>query len=167
MTISPLRLALVLLLIGLLAWVVIDYQGDQVVAARQALSDTQHELNIAYDELADEREAARLAGEMLDARNEIDNQRTQELNRALDQNLRLQRDVTDGRQRLLVKATCPAPVPGAAGSAGVADAATAELSADARPDYFTLRSELIQTREMLLGLQDYIRRLVQRTPAQP
>ncbi|GAB7531601.1 lysis protein [Pseudomonas sp. 3A(2025)] len=167
MTISPLRLALVLLLIGLLGWVVIDYLGDQVVTARQALSDTQSELDSAYNELADQREAARLAGEMLDARNEIDNQRTQELNRALDENLRLQRDVTDGRQRLLVKATCAAPVPGAAGSAGVADAGTAELDPDARSDYFTLRDQLALAREMILGLQDYIRRVVQRTPAQP
>ncbi|MCF5806476.1 lysis protein, partial [Pseudomonas tremae] len=74
--------------------------------------------------------------------------------------------VADGSYRLRIKAFCPA-MPSAAGTAGLADAGSAELAADARPDYFTLRDELALSRQMILGLQDYIRQVVQRTPAQP
>ncbi len=156
MTTNP----LVLILVCLLAWIALDYQGDQLASARQDLERVQSDLATAQ-------ESARQDREKQTARDDIDKQRTEELNRAQAENLRLQRDIADGRQRLLVKATCPAPMPGAAGGARLDDAGTAELAADARPDYFTLRSELIQTREMLLGLQDYIRQVVQRTPAQP
>ncbi|MCF5806479.1 lysis protein, partial [Pseudomonas tremae] len=74
--------------------------------------------------------------------------------------------VADGSYRLRIKAFCPA-MPSAAGTAGLADAGSAELAADARSDYFTLRDELALSRQMILGLQDYIRQVVQRTPAQP
>jgi prophage endopeptidase len=53
------------------------------------------------------------------------------------------------------------------GAGRVADAGTAELAADARPDYFTLRDELTLSRKMTLGLQDHIRQVCMRTPAQP
>ncbi len=156
MTTNP----LVLILVCLLAWIALDYQGDQLASARQDLERVQSDLATAQ-------ESARQDREKQTARDDIDKQRTEELNRAQAENLRLQRDIADGRRRLLVKAICPAAVPGAAGATRLDDAGTAELAADARPDYFTLRSELIQSREMLLGLQDYIRQVVQRTPAQP
>ncbi|MGP4922833.1 hypothetical protein [Pseudomonas lundensis] len=41
----------------------------------------------------------------------------------------------------------------------MADAATAELATDARPDYFTLRDQLALSREIILGLQDHVRRI--------
>jgi prophage endopeptidase len=49
----------------------------------------------------------------------------------------------------------------------VADAGSAELAADARPDYFTLVDQLALTRQMVLGLQDHIRDVVQRPTAKP
>ncbi|QHF01229.1 lysis protein [Pseudomonas asturiensis] len=160
MTISPLRLALFLLLTGLLAWVAYDRQRDQLVTARRDLSDTQIQLER-------ELEKARLTGQQLATRNQIDAERTEALNHVRAENLRLQRAVADRNQRLLIRASCSAVVPATAGSTGLDDANTAELAADARSDYFTLRDELALAREMILGLQDYIRRVVQGTPAQP
>ena len=159
MTISPLRLALFLLVVGLLAWCVFDYQGDQLDAARDDLSQVTADLE-------DERGASRLAREQLAARDQLDTHHTEELNRARSQINTLQLAVADGRYRLRIKAACPA-MPGAPGSAGLGDAGTAELAADARSDYFTLRNELALSRQMILALQDYIRQVVQRTPAQP
>lgn len=160
MTISPLRLVLFLLLTGLLAWVAYDRQRDQLVTARRDLSDTQIQLER-------ELEKARLTGQQLANRNQIDTERTEALNHVRAENLRLQRAVADRNQRLLIRANCSAAVSGTAGSTGLDDANTAELAADARSDYFTLRDELALAREMILGLQDYIRRVVQSTPAQP
>lgn len=159
MTISPLRLALFLLVVGLLTWCVFDYQGDQLDAARDDLSQVSADL-------VTEQKAARLAREQLAARDQLDTQHTKELNRALTKNSDLQRAVAAGIERLRVHATCSAGS-GAAGTASLADAGTAELTADARSAYFTLRDELARSRQMILALQDYIRQVVQRTPAQP
>ncbi len=159
MTISPLRLALFLLVVGLLTWCVFDYQGDQLDAARDDLSQVSADL-------VTEQKAARLAREQLAARDQLDTQHTKELNRALTKNSDLQRAVAAGIERLRVHATCSAGS-GAAGTASLADGGTAELTADARSAYFTLRDELARSRQMILALQDYIRQVVQRTPAQP
>ena len=105
------------------------------------------------------REAARISGEMLADRDEIDRTRTQELNHARSEIADLQRAVDAGTQRLRVKAVCPITVPAKTGAGGVDDGATAELSADARSDYFTLRDQLAVSREMILGLQDHMRRI--------
>lgn len=102
------------------------------------------------------REAARISGEMIASRDAIDRNRTQELNDARTQIDTLRLDVADGRQRLLVKATCSTNAPDATAAGGVADAGTAELPADARSDYFTLRDQLALSKQMILGLQDYV-----------
>ncbi|WP_024670945.1 lysis system i-spanin subunit Rz [Pseudomonas tremae] len=159
MTVSPLRLALFLLVVGLLTWCAFEYQGNQLVAARADLVDVTADLHT-------EREAARLARDQLAARDQLDTHHTEELNRARAQINTLQLAVADGSYRLRIKAFCPA-MPGTASTAGLADAGSAELAADARSDYFTLRDELALSRQMILGLQDYIRQVVQRTPAQP
>jgi len=159
MTISPLRLAVFLLLTGLLAWAAYDYQRDQLVETRAELAGVTAELQA-------KREAARLAEEQLAARDQLDTRHTQELTRALTENLDLRRAVDAGRQRLRIKAVCPG-MPNATGATGLADGNTAELATNARSDYFTLRDELARSRQMILGLQDYIRLVVQRTPAKP
>ncbi|UXL40538.1 lysis protein [Pseudomonas fragi] len=117
------------------------------------------ERNSAKLEVVGLREAARISGEMLADRDENDRTRTEELNHALSKNADLQRDVADGRQRLRINATCPVAK---ASPGSVADAGTAELAADARSDYFTLRNQLALSREMILGLQDHVRRICQR-----
>ena len=125
------------------------------------------ERNRALFEVSGLREAARISGEMLADRDEIDRTRTQELNHARSEIADLQRAVGNGTQRLLVKAACPVTVPAKTGTGGVADAGTAELAADARSDYFTLRDQLALSRQMILGLQDYTRHVCQRMPANP
>ena len=168
MTISPLRLAIVLLLASLATYVLFDYVADQRDQARTERDDAVLELGTVTTERDGLLEAARISGEMLAARDANDLKHTQELKSALDQNKSLQLDVAAGRSRLLVKASCPAaPVATHSGTGSVADAGSTELAADARSDYFTLRDELTLTRRMVLGLQDYIRTVVQRPPAKP
>ena len=167
MTISLPRLALFLLLASLATYILFDYVADQRDAARGERDAAVLDLGTVTTERDGLREAARISGEMLAARDANDLKHTLELNDALDHNKSLQRAVDDGRQRLLVKAHCPTAVPGATSTGGMADAGPAELAADARSDYFTLRNQLALTRQMVLGLQDYIRTVVQRPPAKP
>lgn len=156
MTISPLRLALLVLLASLLLWIAFDQVKDQRDAARL-------ERDSAQFEVTGLREAARISGEMLGERDAIDLERTTELNDAINENQGLRRAVDTGRQRLRIAASCPAvAVPTAAGASRVADAGTAELAADARPDYFTLRDQLALSKQMILGLQQHVLRVCRR-----
>ena len=160
MTISPLRLFLILVFTSLLAWCAFDWVADQ-------RDDARRERDSAQSEVSGLREAARISGEMLAARDQVDQKNTTELNDANTQIDVLRRDVDDGRQRLLIRATCSPAVPTATGAARVADAGTAELAADARPDYFTLQGQLALSKQMILGLQDYTRQVCLRMPAKP
>ena len=160
MTISPLRIFLILVLTGLLAWCAFDWVADQ-------RDDARRERDSAQSEVSGLREAARISGEQLADRDRLDQKNTEELNLANAQIEALRRDVDDGRKRLSVRATCKPAVPSTTGAAGVADAGTAELAEDARPDYFTLRDQLALSRQMILGLQDYTRQVCLRMPAKP
>ena len=117
------------------------------------------ERNRALFEVSGLREAARISGEMLADRDENDLTRTKALNHALSEINDLRRAVDDGSKRLRVEATCSTPKPDQTGAGGVADAGTAELTADARSDYFTLRDQLALSEKMILGLQDHARRI--------
>ena len=117
------------------------------------------ERNRALFEVSGLREAARISGEMLADRDENDLTRTKALNHALSEINDLRRAVDDGSKRLRVEATCSTPKPDQTGAGGVADAATPELTADARSDYFTLRDQLALSEKMILGLQDHARRI--------
>ena len=162
MTISPLRLFLFVVLASLLTWCAFDWVADQRDTARR-------ERDSAVSERDGLREAARISGELLAARDQGDQKNTEELTHVRAENDALRRDIDDGRQRLSVRATCRPAVPTAtgAGAARVADAGTAELATDARPDYFTLRDQLALSRQMILGLQDYTRQVCLRMPANP
>ena len=138
-----------ILVLCLVAWFGFDLLQGQRDTARS-------ERDAALFEVNGLRDAARISGEMLADRDAIDLQRTLELNHERAENDALRLDVAAGRKRLSVKATCSAAVPASAGAGGVADAATAELAADARPDYFTLRDQLALSKQMILGLQDYV-----------
>ncbi|AJO81037.1 lysis system i-spanin subunit Rz [Pseudomonas sp. MRSN 12121] len=150
MTFSPWRLALFALVAGLLLWAAFDWLTDQVDEAQRERDQARYE----RDGL---REAARLSGELLAERDAIDRQRTQELTHERNQNLLLQRAVDAGHQRLLVKAACSTRGTTDPGAGGLADAGSAELTADARSDYFTLRDQLALSRQMILGLQGHVR----------
>ena len=160
MTISPLRIFLILVLTGLLAWCAFDWVADQ-------RDDARRERDSAQSEVSGLREAARISGEQLADRDRLDQKNTEELNLANAQIEALRRDVDDGRKRLSVRATCKPAVPSTTGAAGVADAGTAELAADARSDYFTLVGQLALSKQMILGLQDYTRQVCLRMPAKP
>ncbi|WP_331695229.1 lysis system i-spanin subunit Rz [Pseudomonas sp. ZY71] len=156
-----LRQALFLVVLCLVAWIGFDSLLGQRDEARR-------ERDSAKWEASGLREAARISGEMLAERDAIDQRNTKELTDARTENERLRRAIGDGTGRLYVSATCPASgsVPTAAGTARVADAGRAELAADARPDYFTLRDQLALSRQMILGLQQYALGVCRRTPVQ-
>ena len=160
MTISPLRLFLILVLTGLLAWCAFDWVADQ-------RDDARRERDSAQSEVSGLREAARISGEMLATRDQVDQKNTKELNHVRAENDALRRNVDDGSQRLRIRATCRPALPTTTGAASVADAGTAEFATDARPDYFTLRDQLALSRQMILGLQDDTRQVCQRMPANP
>lgn len=132
------------------------------LAAWFLFSNLIDERNRALFEVSGLREAARISGEMLADRDENDHTRTKALNHALSEINDLRRAVDSGSKRLFVKASCSTQKPDQTGPGRVADAATAELAADARSDYFTLRNQLALSREMILGLQDHVRRICQR-----
>ncbi|MDD0969371.1 MULTISPECIES: lysis system i-spanin subunit Rz [Pseudomonas] len=155
-----LREALFLVVLCLVAWIGFDALEGQRDEARR-------ERDSAKWEASGLREAARISGEMLAERDAIDQRNTKELTDARNENERLRRAVGDGSDRLLVRATCPASgsVSATAGTARVADAGRAELSADARSDYFTLRDQLAKSRQMIVGLQQYALGVCRRSPA--
>ena len=142
----------VLIAIAFALW----FSGGLLIDERDS---ARSERDTAQLEVTGLREAARISGEMLADRDENDRIRTEVLNHALSKNADLQRDVADGRERLHVNATCSSPKSDHTSAGSVADAATAELAADARPDYFTLRDQLALSREMILGLQDHVLRI--------
>ncbi|WP_426205202.1 lysis system i-spanin subunit Rz [Pseudomonas sp. TWP3-1] len=155
-----LREGLFLIVLCLVVWVGFATLEDQRDTARR-------ERDIAQWEVNGLREAARISGEMLAERDAIDQRNTTELTHVRTENDRLRLAVDDGNQRLLVRAACPATgsVPATAGAARVADAGRAELAADARPDYFTLRDQLALSRQMILGLQQYALSVCRQSPA--
>jgi prophage endopeptidase len=130
------------------------FVGFQILEGQR--DTARKERDAAQFEVTGLREAARISGEMLAARDAIDRNRTQELNDARTEIDTLRLDVADGRQRLRIKATCSVTSPDTTGAGGVADAGTAELAADARSDYFTLKDQLALSKQMILGLQDYV-----------
>lgn len=133
----------------LLLWRV-DHLAQELNASEKAASQYQRSTESL-------RATIRTTRQLLLDNAELDKKHTQELKDAQDQNQRLRADVAAARQRLLIRATCSgvrADAPTATG--GVADAGTAELAADARQDYFTLRDQIALTRQQVLGLQDYI-----------
>ncbi|MDQ0702400.1 prophage endopeptidase [Pseudomonas sp. W3I7] len=141
-----------ILLLCLLAWFGFDLLQGQRDTARA-------ERDAAQGEVSGLREAARISGEMLAERDAIDLKRTQELNDERAENDVLRLDVAAGRKRLRLNATCSAPAESENGAGGLDDGAAAELTADARQDYFTLRDQLALSRQMILGLQDHVRRV--------
>ncbi|MGG2018896.1 lysis system i-spanin subunit Rz [Pseudomonas sp. S8] len=155
-----LREALFLVVLCLVVWIGFDALEGQRDEARR-------ERDSAKWEASGLREAARISGEMLAERDAIDQRNIKELTDAHTENKRLRHAVDDGTRRLRIRATCPATgsVSATAGAARVADAGRAELAADARQDYFTLRDQLAQSRQMIVGLQQYAMGVCRRSPA--
>jgi prophage endopeptidase len=147
------------LLIAGATWFLFDRVLQQRDTARS-------ERDSAQEEASGLREAARITTERLATAAANDAKHTQELSNALKTNQDLRTSVGTGDQRLLIQANCPTDsVPTDTASIGVADAGTAELAANARPDYFTLRDQLALSKQMILGLQDHVRSFCSTQPA--
>lgn len=87
----------------------------------------------------------------------LDAKYTQELADAQENINQLERDVANGRKWLQLNATCKGK---SSGATGMDDVATAELTPDARQNYFHLREQLVTAEKQILGLQEYIRTVV-------
>lgn len=157
MTFDSVRSVVTLVLMALLSWAVWDYKAQ--------LETLRSERDQALVDLKAVIQVANANAERLAQAKDLDKKHTQELNDARTANQALRRAVDDRDQRLLVKATCAASVPATTGAAGLANGATAELAADARSDYFTLRDQLAVSRQMILGLQDHVRSFCTTQPA--
>ncbi|MHC6223484.1 lysis system i-spanin subunit Rz [Pseudomonas sp. X10] len=138
---------------------------DQVLQQRDT---ARSERDTAREEASGLREAARISAERLATAAANDAKHTQELRNALKTNQDLRLSVGTGDQRLLIQASCPvASVSAGTGTAGMVDGAAAELSPNARPDYFTLLDQLALSERMILGLQDHIDSFCPTQPTTP
>lgn len=131
---ATLILCAALALCGLYAWDVTDN-----------LSDAKKQLNEAVS-------ANQQLREKNDKLNELDRKNTEALKNAREENDRLAAAVDAGNQRVYVKAICPKST-----AASVVDGSAAELDPVARQDYFRLRKQMVEVRQQVLGLQDYVR----------
>lgn len=140
---------LVLALIGVLAFFVNHYRDNATEYKRQRDEKTQA-LNLANATITDMTTRQRDVAA-------IDAKYTQDLADAQENINQLERDVANGRKRLQLNANCKN---NATGTTGMDDAATAELTPDARQNYFHLREKLVTAEKQILGLQEYIRTVV-------
>ena len=88
---------------------------------------------------------------------ELDARYTKELADANATIESLRADVSAGRKRLRINATCPGPVREATGTARVDNATGPQLADTVTRDYFTLRERLMTMQKQLEGAQEYIR----------
>lgn len=131
--------ALVLALIGSLAWTTMHYRDNAIGYKQQR--DT-------YGNLIDTMQKQQVSVAVLDAKY------TQELRNAQDTIDQLSADIDAGTKRLSIRAKC---VSKTTGTGSVGDAGTAELDAAARQDYYRLREQVILADKQIRYLQDYIR----------
>ncbi|AXC64523.1 lysis protein [Salmonella enterica subsp. diarizonae serovar 59:z10:-] len=143
--------AIILLLIvaAALAWTTDHYHGNAVRYKDQRDTAT-HNLKLA-NETIDDMEVRQRDVAVLDAKY------TQELADAKAENDALRDDITAGRRRLYVNATCPAAVRKTTATPGMDNAASATLTANAERDYWRLRDGIATVTKQIEGAQDYIR----------
>lgn len=144
-----------LLLAVAVVLILLLWQIDRVTASRDALSVSLLESQGKAAGLQATLQAQREKLQILTA---LDTKYSQELTYAQSENERLAADIASGKRRLLIKTSCPSNsgLPGTATTTRVDDGSTAELSASARQDYYTLRRQLTKTDKALAGLQAYV-----------
>ena len=131
--------ALVLALVGSLAWTTMHYR-DNAISYKNQRDD--------YGNTIDTMQKQQDSVAVLDAKY------TQELRNAQDTIDQLRADIDAGTKRLSVRAKC---VSKATGTGSVGDAGAAELDATARQDYYRLREQMSLADKQIRYLQDYIR----------
>lgn len=134
--------ALVLALVGSLAWTTMHYR-DNAISYKKQRDD--------YSGTIDTMQKQQVSVAALDAKY------TQEFRNAQDTIDRLRDAVDAGTKRLSVRAKC---VPKTTGTSVVVDAGTAELDAAAQQDYYRLREQMILADKQIRYLQDYIRKIL-------
>lgn len=141
--------AVVICLLVSMAWSVNHYR-DNATEYKKQRDEKSQALNLANATIADmttrQRDVAAL-----------DAKYTQELADAQENINQLELDVATGKRRLQLNATCKN---NATGTSGMDDASAAELTPDARQNYFHLREQLVTAEKQILGLQEYIRTVV-------
>lgn len=85
----------------------------------------------------------------------LDEKYTKELADAKATIKQLHNDVTTGKRRLQLNATCAKQ--SGTGTTSMDDAASARLTDSAQRDYFTLRARIMTSQNMIFGLQQYIK----------
>lgn len=143
------------LVIGVFATAALLF-GCYLLNDRNRLAD---ELKASRAEVVQLQADAEFAIQTLAARDALDRKYFEEMADAKKENDGLRAAVAAGTSRLLVRATCP-KLPATASSASVDDDTSAELTADARQNYFDLRDQIIETEKQLAGLQEYVRQVV-------
>ncbi|WP_054889845.1 lysis protein [Pseudomonas sp. NBRC 111129] len=118
------------------------------------------EIGEANNRVAQLERQAEQATQALQARDDLDKQRFQEMSDAKNQIDSLRDQLAAGTKRVLVRATCPA-VPADASSTSLDDAREPTLTANAGQDYLRLREQIVTTEAQLAGLQEYVRQVVQ------
>lgn len=114
--------------------------------------DVTDSLSATKKQLAEAVSANQQLRDKVDKVTELDRKNTEALKNAREENDRLNAAVADGKRRVYVKASCPKPA-----AASLGNATAAELDPVARQDYFRLRKQLIDVRQQVLVLQDYVR----------
>ncbi|MFE8553312.1 lysis protein [Escherichia coli] len=138
--------ALVICIIVCLSWAVNHYR-DNAIAYKEQRDNKASELEKANATIADMRKRQRDVAE-LDARY------TKELADANATIESLRADVSAGRKRLQVAATCAKSTTGAS---GMGDGESPRLTADAELHYYRLRSGIDKITSQVNYLQEYIR----------
>lgn len=131
--------ALVLALIGSLAWTTMHYR-DNAISYKKQRDD--------YGSTIDTMQKQQVSVAAIDAKY------TQELRNAQDTIDQLRADIDAGTKRLSVRAKC---VSKSTGTSSMGDAGTATLDRDAQQDYYRLREQMILADKQIRYLQDYIR----------
>ena len=138
--------ALVICIIVCLSWAVNHYR-DNAIAYKEQRDNKASELEKANATIADMRKRQRDVAE-------LDASYTKELADANATIESLRADVSAGRKRLQVAATCAKSTTGAS---GMGDGESSGLTADAELNYYRLRSGIDKITAQVNYLQEYIR----------
>ncbi|KAB0808795.1 lysis protein [Cronobacter sakazakii] len=124
------------------------YYRASLTKAEASLTEVNHELKLARDNVADMQKRQRDVAA-------LDAKYTKDLADAQKNIAQLERDVAAGRKRLQLNATCPAN--GAPGPARMVDGTSPRLTDAAERDYWRLRNRIEIVTSQLTGLQTYVR----------
>ena len=140
-------------------WMVRGWRADAEISALNAShAREKQELSDAATEASEK--ARKTEADWKRSVEELDRKHLKEMEDAKQENERLRAAVDAGTVQLRIRAKCPAGsagVPRPAGAASSVDAGTIELDAGARQHYFALRAGIEHDRQMILGLQTYVR----------